>query len=182
MCPNASHSSLEVCLLFIKRPQWVRESMNFRAGRDFKGDLVQPLHFINKEIEIQREGPCPRSDTWYVAELETKHQLKLFPPSTAASSLIRPDPCSLEIYNLIIPTFCSLRYLHSRNDGVEIYFWIQGETDEKTEIRRKVNTPNIYIFKIDLTLFIFYFVAKKMLRSFERDTYYNTIKQVRTVV
>lgn len=26
--------------------------MNFRAGRDFKGDLVQPLHFINKEIEI----------------------------------------------------------------------------------------------------------------------------------
>ena len=45
-----------------------------------------------------------------------------------------------------------------------------------------MNTPNIYIFKIDLTLFIFYFVPKKMLRSFERDTYYNTIKQVRTVL
>lgn len=43
-------------------------SLNFRAGRDFKGDLVQPLHFINKEIKIQREGPCPRSDTGYVTE------------------------------------------------------------------------------------------------------------------
>lgn len=55
-CPNASHSwgSLRVCLLFIKRPQWVRESMNFRAGRDFNGDLVQPLHFINKETDPER--------------------------------------------------------------------------------------------------------------------------------
>lgn len=69
-CVQTHHSqvSLEVCLLFIKCPIWITESMNFRAGWDFKGDLVQCLHFINKEIKIQREGPCPRSDTWYVTE------------------------------------------------------------------------------------------------------------------
>lgn len=96
--------------------------MNFRAGRDFKGDLVQPLHFINKEIKIQREGPCPRSDTWYVTELETKRQPKLFLSTVAALSLIRPAPYSLEMYHLIIPNLCSLRCLHNQNDGVGIYF------------------------------------------------------------
>ena len=74
--------------------------MNFRAGRDFKGDLVQPLHFIIKEIKIQREGLCPtRSDTWYVTELETKCQPKLFLSTAASLSLIRPASCSIEMYH-----------------------------------------------------------------------------------
>lgn len=47
---------LRVCLLVIKRPPWVRESMNFRAGRDLNGDLVQPLHFINKETDPERRA------------------------------------------------------------------------------------------------------------------------------
>jgi hypothetical protein len=37
--------------------------VNFRAGRDFRGDLTQSLHFISKEVEIPRDRPCPRSDT-----------------------------------------------------------------------------------------------------------------------
>lgn len=123
-CFQMRHSwgSLEVCFLFIKCPQWVGESMNFRAGRDFKGDLVQPLHFVIKEIKIQRGGLCPRSDTWHVTELETKRQPKLFLSTAASLSLIRPASCSIEMYHWIIPNLCSLRCLHNQNDGVGIYF------------------------------------------------------------
>lgn len=30
----------------------------FQSWKDFRGDLAQPLHFINKEVEIQRKGPA----------------------------------------------------------------------------------------------------------------------------
>lgn len=30
----------------------------FQSWKDFRGDLAQPLHFINKEVGIQRKGPA----------------------------------------------------------------------------------------------------------------------------
>lgn len=100
---------LRVCLLVIKRPPWVRESMNFRAGRDLNGDLVQPLHFINKETDPERRA-LPKVKHLVLGESWKRNsEPRLLLLSTAALCLIWPDPCLLKIYNWINTTFLKLK-------------------------------------------------------------------------
>lgn len=104
-CPNASHSwgSGDVCWLVIKRPQWVRESMNFRAGRVFErwpGPTSSFYKQGNWDAE-RRALPKVKHLVSRGAGSDTFAGSFLPPPSAL---LVRPDPCSLDIYNRRTPS------------------------------------------------------------------------------